>query len=101
MNENERPYALYNALYCNGSYTRLSRRVGEHPYPGYQVWDVMNYATDAALECCGHTGYKGSVKVAVTICRAAGGDRLVKDLLIYLQAYATAEHLASLMDGDM
>lgn len=87
----------YNALFCNQTHRQAIQAYLEALGAGQGLldWQYGNYLTDAALECCGHEFYNGSVMTVLALAGERGAD-VYAAALRHLENFATLDHIATL-----
>jgi len=90
----------YHALYCNKTYQEAVQAylVAVGAGEGLKAHEFGNYLTDAALECCGHEGYRYAVLVVMSIANSHS-TAVVTAVLRHLQNFATLDHICTLENG--
>jgi len=91
----------YHALYCNKTYRGAVQAYLEAvgAGEGLKDYEFGNYLTDAALECCGHEGYRYAVLVVMSIANSRS-TAVVTAVLRHLLNFATLEHIVMLESGQ-
>lgn len=87
---------LYNALYCNNTYMACGIRAGGLTDDAHTFRTIQSRLIDAALECCGHPYFRGSVAHLFWLVRCFGDDCLDGLCMEHLMNFATEGHIESL-----